>query len=177
MKNNTSFKEIKPSEVDLNLINLLPKVTTLITAKKGDLINTMTIGWAEIGFLWYRPVVTTYVRESRYTLEFTEANDYFSLCFFDCKYKDDLIYLGRHSGRDENKIEKVGFKTEFYNGVPYFLEASTVLICKKIYRDLINEENFIDKDVYKRVYADNLDFHYRYVAEIVAVLQKEKTLW
>ena len=52
----------------------------------------------------------------------------------------------------------------------------SVLICKKIYRDLINEENFIDKDVYKRVYADNLDFHYRYVAEIVAVLQKEKTL-
>jgi flavin reductase (DIM6/NTAB) family NADH-FMN oxidoreductase RutF len=176
MKNNTSFKEINPSKVDLNFINLLPKVTCLITAKSGDRVNTMTIGWAEIGYLWYRPVVTTYVRDSRYTLEFTESSDYFSLCFFDETYKDKLIYLGRHSGRDEDKISKVGLTTKLFNDVPYFEEASTVLICKKIYRDHINENNFVDKEVYKRVYADNLDFHYRYVAEIVNVLKKEEDL-
>ena len=45
----------------------------LLTTKRGEEVNTMTIGWGTIGIDWSRPVFIAYVRESRYTKQLLEA--------------------------------------------------------------------------------------------------------
>ena len=51
----------------------------LLTTKVGDRVNTMTIGWAQVGRLWALPVCTVYVRPERYTYQFMESHDYFTV--------------------------------------------------------------------------------------------------
>ena len=38
-----------------------------LTVKSGDRVNTMTIGWGTIGFMWGKPIMTVMVRYSRHT--------------------------------------------------------------------------------------------------------------
>ena len=42
----------------------------------------MTISWGGLGTLWRRPVATVYVKKNRYTFEFMEQNDYFTVSFY-----------------------------------------------------------------------------------------------
>ena len=39
----------------------------LLTTKADGQVNTMTIGWGQIGVIWSKPVFTVLVRESRHT--------------------------------------------------------------------------------------------------------------
>lgn len=138
--------------------------------------NTMTASWGHIGCLWGhkggKPTVVIYVRPTRYTKKFVEENDYFSLTFFDEKYRKDLAYLGAHSGRDEDKVSKTSLTPCEDNRAVYFNEANTVLICRKLYSQDIKEENFIDKNIIDDSYPLR-DFHTMYVGEIEEVLVNE----
>ena len=158
-------------ERSLDFIYKINKETALLTAKNDLKVNTMTIAWGSVGFLWYKPIIEVYVRESRYTLEFMESSEYFSVCFFPSEYKDKLIYLGTHSGRDEDKIAKSGLTVEKCENTPYFAEGKLVLICRKMFAQEIKAESFIDKEALEKWYHNN-DFHTLYVAEIVKVLEK-----
>ncbi len=159
------------NEQSLNFIHKINKETALLTASKNERVNTMTIAWGEAGFIWYKPVMDVYVRESRYTLEFMESSEYFSVCFFDSSFKDKLIYLGTHSGRDENKIEKMNLTINNSSLAPYFNEANLVIILKKIYVDKIEASRFLDENVKSKAYP-KCDYHYRYVGEIKEILKK-----
>ena len=81
-------------------------------------------------------------------------------------------YLGTASGRDENKIEKAGLTVEHEDGIPVFKEAETVIICRKLYAQPLEEQFFIDKDSDKECYPDK-DYHTMYVGEIEKVFVKE----
>ena len=71
----------------------------LISAEKDGKVNTMTASWGGVGVLWGKNVVTVYIRPQRYTKEFVDANDTFTLSFFDGNYMKELGYLGKVSGR------------------------------------------------------------------------------
>ena len=75
----------------------------LITAGDKEKANTMTASWGGFGVLWGKNVAYIFVRESRYTKEFLDKKDTFSLTFFE-GHKMDLKYLGAVSGRNEDKI-------------------------------------------------------------------------
>lgn len=47
----------------------------------------MTISWGGLGTLWNKPVVTIYVKPIRYTYEFMENNEFFTISFYDETYK------------------------------------------------------------------------------------------
>ena len=51
----------------------------LITAKVGDKVNPMTIGWGTLGIQWGRPIFIAYVREHRYTYDMLEKNPEFTI--------------------------------------------------------------------------------------------------
>ena len=87
----------------------------LPTAGSPEDFNTMTIGWGALGTIWGKPACTVYVRPSRYTLEFMDRNELFTVSFFD-GHKSDLSYLGRVSGRDEDKVAKTELPL-LYDGV------------------------------------------------------------
>ena len=94
-----SFKKIDINEIVLNPFKTIGKDWLLISASKEDKINTMTASWGGIGVIWNKNVVTVYIRPQRYTREFVDASDYFTLTFFE-GYKKELGILGSKSGRD-----------------------------------------------------------------------------
>lgn len=169
------MKEISYKELNINPITkIADEWVALVTGKSGDKINAMTLSWGEIGSLWGHssgmPVVTIYVRPQRFSKILLDQEEYFTLCFFDNK-KKELAYLGSHSGRNEDKIAKVGFHNVILKDYSYIEEANLVLVCKKIYRQTLKEECFIDKNIIEDCYA-NKDFHDMYIAKIEKVLIK-----
>ena len=100
--------------------------------------NAMTIGWGSLGNVWSKigpATVTVYVAEGRYTYEFMEKYDYFTVMAFDKEDARILGYMGTHSGRDGDKAQHLGLHTLYTeNGTPYYAEATIIFECKTIYR-------------------------------------------
>jgi flavin reductase (DIM6/NTAB) family NADH-FMN oxidoreductase RutF len=134
--------------------------------------NTLTACWGGIGDLWHRDAAFIFIRPTRYTYEFIEKNEMFSLTFFPKKgYRKALSLLGTKSGRDGDKITEAGLHVEYLDGVPTFEEGNLVLLCKKMYYlDFVPER--IPKDVIDRFYPDG-DFHRFYAGEIVKIYHKK----
>jgi len=143
----------------------------LLTAGTPDDYNTMTIAWGALGTIWSKPACTVYVRPSRYTLEFLNKNDYFTVSFFDTNQKD-LGYLGRVSGRDEDKVAATSLTPVPAGeaGVT-FAEAYRTLVCKKRYKQLMDGDAF-PTDVIDAFYSgeDTGNVHYLFIGEVVDVL-------
>ena len=165
----SELKQINPKDLSGNAIQRIGSDWMLVTAKKGDQVNTMTAAWGGLGFMWNKPVAFVVIRPQRYTYEFVEASDTFSLTFFDSSFRKQLNYLGTVSGRDEDKIAKSGLTVAESANTPYFKEASQVLICRKLYRQEMDPACFLDPSVLKN-YLEN-DYHIQYVAEIVEAYQ------
>lgn len=143
----------------------------LITAEKDGKVNTMTASWGGLGVMWNKEVAFVVIRPQRYTKEFVDSADSFSLSFFDESYKKDLAYLGKASGRDEDKIGNTKLTTVLDDNIPYFAEAETVILAKKLYMQPMGAEFFLDKDIIERWYPES-DFHYLYIAEVTKILNK-----
>lgn len=135
----------------------------------------MTCSWGHLGSIWGHgggmPTAVCYVRPQRYTKEFIDREELYTLSFFDGRRKE-LGYLGSHSGRDGDKVADVGFTPVFGEGYTYFAEAKLVLVCRKLYRAPLLEEGFIDKQTLEDNYPQR-DFHDLYIGEIVKVLVAE----
>lgn len=164
-----TFHEMTPEQLTKTPFQMIGKEWMLVTAKKEEQVNTMTASWGGLGVMWGKNVAFVVIRPQRYTKEFIDASDSFSLSFLDGTYKEKLNYLGTVSGRDEDKIAKAGLTVKEENAVPYFAEANTVLICKKLYQQEYQKECFLDSSICERWYP-NSDYHTMYIAEIEKVL-------
>ena len=166
-----AFKEVKIEELSFNPFTKISKEWMLITAGDEEKHNTMTASWGGVGIMWGMNVATAYIRPQRYTFEFIENNGYYTMSFFDEKYRDALKLCGSKSGRDIDKVAETGLTPAFTeDGIPYFAEAKLVLVCKKMYAQFLNAESIVDNDAVDKWY-DN-DFHKMYISEIVEVLTK-----
>lgn len=169
-------EKINVEDYSFNPFNMIGKEWMLVMAEKEESdtatsANALTASWGGVGVLWNKNVSYIFIRDSRYTKEFIDQSKYYSLSFFDHKkYAEMLGYMGSVSGRDEDKIKKTGLTVAHYEGVPYFEEASTVMICRKLYRQPINEEGFLVDGIAQMCYADH-DFHEMYVGEIQEILK------
>lgn len=165
------FKEINPQELNFNPFTAIGKQWMLVTAGDESKANTMTASWGGAGVLWNKNVVTCYIRPQRYTREFMDNQDYFSLSFLPEQYRSQLTYCGRVSGRDTDKIAETGLTLCSEFEAPCFEEAETVLICKKLYVDEIKPENLLFPELDTANYPAK-DYHIVYIAEIVKALVK-----
>lgn len=165
------FKEIKPSEIVNNPFDLIGKDWALVTAKNGEGCNTMTASWGGVGIMWNKPVTFTFIRPQRYTFGLMENEDYYTLSFFDEEYRDALKFCGTKSGRDYDKVKETGLTPVYDESAPYFEEAKLVLVCKKLYSQVLNSESIIDEATVSPAYTAD-DFHKMYISEIAKVLVK-----
>ena len=173
------FEEISPKEFQNNPpVEFGDKWMLLSAGTEEHGYNTMTIAWGHLGAIWHRrgsagsmPTAICYVRPSRYTKKFMDAEPYFTLSAFPAGYKKALGYLGSHSGRDEDKISAAGLHPVHTDGTTYLEEAEMVYICRKVYQAALLEEGFVDKDLIDVNYPER-DFHDMYIGEIVKVLKK-----
>jgi len=164
-----SFREIAPTQIKGNPIELIGKEWMLVTAGSPGDFNTMTASWGSLGELWFKPVCFCFIRPQRHTFGFMEKGEAFTLSFFDETFRLQLNFCGSRSGRDTDKARECGFTpVEAANGSVYFEEARMVLECRKLYFQDLEPANFIDGSIMKN-YPKN-DFHRMYVGEITRVL-------
>lgn len=167
------FKKITYKEFKEEAIKLIGDEWMLVSAGNfTNKFNMMTANWGGLGFLWKKPVAFIFVRPQRYTFEFIERENYFTLTFFEEKYRDVLKVMGTKSGRDMNKMKNSGltpFETE--NSSIAFKEARLILECKKLYATDIKSEDFVEKEIDTKVYFGK-DYHKMYIGEIVNIWVK-----
>lgn len=166
------FKEISDVEFDKNPFQLIGRDWMLIAAEKDGNVNAMTASWGGLGVMWGRNVAYVVMRPQRFTKGFVDGADRFSLSFFGEGYKKVLSYMGTVSGRDEDKMGKSGLTVSHYGEVPYFEEASLVLVCKRLFQQDYDESSFLDGEIIEKWYPDK-DFHTLYIVEIDAFLSKD----
>lgn len=167
-----AFRKGNVDDLLLNPFTMIGKDWLLLTAGDEKAHNTMTASWGALGEMWRYHTSTVYVRPQRYTLEFMDKYDYYSICFFDESQRNMLAFCGANSGRDCNKDKETGLTAVFDQKAPYYAEARMVLICRKLYKQEIGKDGFVDKSLYEKFYADN-DMHQMFMGEITEVLIKE----
>ncbi|MCL2873336.1 MAG: flavin reductase [Defluviitaleaceae bacterium] len=166
-----NFIEISPRDINDNVFNVIANKWMLVTAEKDGKVNTMTASWGGLGHMWHRDAAFIVIRPQRFTKEFIDSAENFSLTFFNECYKEKLRYLGVTSGRDEDKIKKAELTVVYDGKDPYFSEGELTIICRKLYEEPLKEACFIDKRIIDQHYPEK-DFHVLYVGEILKVLKK-----
>ena len=151
--------------------HLWAKQWLLLTAGDfaGGRFNSMTVGWGSVGTMWGRPFAQVVVRPIRYTYEFIERYDTFTLCAFPQRYRRALNLLGTKSGRDGDKIAEAGLTPVASTQVaaPGFAEAELILECRKIYWDDMEPNRFLDPTIEGNY--PNKDYHRIYFGQILAI--------
>ncbi len=166
-----AFKEVNVNNLNINPFESIGKDWMLITSGDKEKFNTMTASWGGLGVLWNKNVTFSFVRPQRYTFEFLEKNDLYTLSFFNNNYRKALTLCGKVSGRDIDKVKESKLTPKFDNGFTYFEQARLVLACKKIYTQFIDPNHFIDDKIESNY--ENKDYHNMYVGEIISCLVNE----
>ncbi len=166
------WKQISPQDIADNAVTLFKDDWMALAAgRQGEDMNAMTIGWGGIGVLWGKPVVTVYVSPDRYTYEFMERYDHFTVTAFAEDHKPKLLYIGSHSGRDGDKIKDAGLTVEYTSlGNPTFTEGRLMIECRMIYGQQFDPAHF--DDATKAIYGKGMGIHHFYIGEIVNVWVK-----
>jgi flavin reductase (DIM6/NTAB) family NADH-FMN oxidoreductase RutF len=165
------FAKIPVKDLSDNVFGQIGDDWMLITAGDPDNFNTMTASWGTLGILWHLPVAICFVRPHRYTFDFMEAFDHFTLCFLEDTHRDILQYCGTHSGKDVDKVAETGLlplTTE--TGNVYYEQCKLVLECRKLYSDWLKEDGFVVSDLVTKNFPKK-DFHKFYIGEIISCLK------
>jgi len=135
----------------------------------GD-FNAMTISWGSLGVVWGKPFAQVFVRPSRYTHQFMEKAESFTLSVFPERLRAGLSYCGSHSGRAGDKLAAAGFTPVASQRVkaPGFQEAELLIECRKMYFSDLFPAHFLDQSI-RSNYPAPPDYHRVYFGEVVAV--------
>lgn len=164
--------DINPENLSIRPHYLFDRKTLLLTCGdfERDDYNTMTIGWGSMGTMWNRPYVSVVVRPTRYTNEFIERYDDFTITAFPQEFRHALVYLGSHSGRDSDKLDEtllIPMASKIVRS-PSFEQAELSIECKLIYSATFDPNNFRDPSIELNYPAK--DYHHIYYGEIVHIL-------
>ncbi|SFQ50255.1 Flavin reductase like domain-containing protein [Lachnospiraceae bacterium XBB1006] len=173
-------------EKEYRIFEMFKKDWALVTAGNMDHFNSCTLGWGSLGTIWNRKggsgsVVTVYVYPTRYTKEFLENSEEFTVCFFAEQYKKALGILGSKSGRDGDKVAEAGLTPIAVGNTVAYEEASMTLVCKKLYQNPMAKEGLADEikeyyaaspAVYPHDENDEWHPHWAFIGEIMDVIEK-----
>jgi flavin reductase (DIM6/NTAB) family NADH-FMN oxidoreductase RutF len=162
-------KKINPRDVKENAIKMIAEEWMLISAGDEGGFNMMTASWGFMGEMWGADSVVAAVRPQRYTMEFIEKSDLFTLSFYGDR-KDIHAVCGRQSGRDVDKAALTGLTPVFTDGTVTFEQARLTLVCKKRYCGQLRPECFTLGECSELYPAD--DRHYMIIGEIVAAYEQ-----
>lgn len=171
MEGYMSFQEIDLLKEEMNPFQKIGKEWFLITAGDKDGYNMMTASWGFLGIIWGKNTAISVVRPQRYTKQFIDKEEYFTMSFFGKEQREALAFCGSKSGRDFDKAKETGLTPVFLDETVTFEEAELVLVCKKVYVDEIKKQNFLTMMIPEANYP-NQDYHTVYVGEIVKAYRK-----
>ena len=143
----------------------------LVTAGNEGSFNTMTASWGFAGIMWNKPCAVTVIRPQRYTKEFIDREETFTLSFYPEAYRKALGICGSKTGRDCDKPALAGLTPISAESSVAFEEAELVLVCRKLYAGTLGAEYILVKSIISEQYAAG-DFHTAYIGEIIGVYTK-----
>lgn len=144
-----------------------------LSVKAADRMNTMTIGWGAIGYMWQRPIILVAVRASRHTYGLIEEAGEFTVSLpASGELKKQLAIAGTKSGRDVDKFAACNLTAQPGNGVdsPVIEECTLFFECKVVYKQVMNPDN-LDEAIKSKFYSKD-DYHTMYFGEIVECYSK-----
>lgn len=170
--NGMAFVKKELTELELNPFTTIGDEWFLLTAGTAADYNTMTASWGAMGVIWGGPAMTAVVRTSRHTFGYMEEHDTFSVSVLPEDYRKALQFCGSHSGRDCDKAKETGLTPVEIDGVAAFAEAKLVLICEKMYAQMMGEEFFTQPDIGEKWYGTD-PMHKMYIGRIKAAYVQE----
>ena len=144
------------------------KKGAFLTVKAGDAVNTMTMGWATIGYIWRKPIFMIAVRDSRYTFTLIEKTDNFAVTIPATNdYNKAVAFCGTKSGREVDKFQECSLKTKPSQHIdsPVIDIPGIHYECRIIYKSAMDSA-FLDVNL-NALYPDK-DYHTLYFGEILA---------
>ena len=149
-----------------------PQMPAILSAGTKEHYNSMAIEWGSIGVSWKMPIFTVYVKDERYTYEFMQTTEIFTVSIINKKIFKKFAVYGTKSGRDINKEEVAGTHIKFLdNGGITFDEAEEVFVCKMLGKAYIEDENsypglkaFYEK---QKKYFKTMKPHALFIGEII----------
>ncbi len=165
------YKTIDPKEIKDNLIKCFADEWALVTAGNRDGYNMMTVSWGFAGEMWGEDSVAVVIRPQRYTMEFIDKSDYFTVSFYG-ERKDIHKVCGSESGREVDKTKKAKLTPVVNEKYVYFKEARMVLVIRKQYMQQMCGDAFIDTSARDKWYP-NEDYHNMIIGKIEKVLVAE----
>ena len=144
----------------------------LLTAGDKTGLNTMTIGWCQLGRLWNLPVCTVYVRPERYTYQFMESHDYFTVSILPEEAKKvTASAVRRRPGRGQG--ESVRPDGPLGAGDAPSLTRRSVLVCRKLYAQDMDPACVLGEGEILPFYTPGQGgWHRIYVGQVVEAYQK-----
>lgn len=169
-----SFRSVNPDKLEDNVFKAIGRDWMLVTAGTPVSYNTMTASWGAWGILWNKKIAICFVRPQRYTHQFLEKSDHFTLSFFPSGMRRTLNYCGTHTGRDVDKAAATGLTPIAGEAdTVYFAEARLVMVCRKIYFQDLDPRNFLTPEIQAEYPQE--DYHRVFLGEIVNCLRRKTT--
>lgn len=166
------LQKIKAEDLRPDIFSVFGMQNGLLMAGNAKDARVMTIGWANPGRTWNLPTCIVYVRPERYTYEYMEKYDYFTVSVLPIREHDKVIYCGIHSGRDVDKIKACHFSLQYGVGeAPFIASAEWALVCKKLYAQDLKADCVLDSKVLKSYSREG--WHRMYIGEVLEVYRQE----
>jgi flavin reductase (DIM6/NTAB) family NADH-FMN oxidoreductase RutF len=158
--------EISYNEYANEITEVLSKGAFLTTQADGK-VNTMTIAWGSIGFMWGKPVFMAMVRPSRFTHECIEKSQQFTVSIPFKDMSTALGLCGSKSGRDMDKLAAANLTTVPGKKIstPVIADCGLHYECKVVYKQEMIPD-LLAQDLQEKWYATG-NYHTLYFGEIL----------
>ena len=158
----------------------VPNMPAILTAGTKEKHNSLTIGWGLLGAAWQRPLFLVYVHPDRYTFQFMQKTEFFTVSFIKKEFFKKFVPYGNKSGRDINKEEVAGTHIQYLdNGGITFEEAEEFYVCKMLGKAYFKREDLHKEilDFYERgktLFKQSDDPHGLFIGEIIGHFKREE---
>ncbi len=154
---------------------VMPQITgkgAFLTVESGSERNTMTIGWALLGFVWKVPVMTVLVRDSRHTFSLIEKSEDFSVSVPLADMSKELAFCGSKSGHDYDKFQECSLQCADSLGIqsPVVRLPGIHFECRIAYKSAMTPSLLAEE--YAGLYPKK-DFHTMYYGKVVKCYSTE----
>jgi len=164
---------IEPTDFVCRPFHLLDQEWALLVGGE-EHPNPMTVSWGGFGTLWNLPVVTLYVRPTRFTFSLLRQEATFTLNVLPSGFKTELTLCGTRSGRDIDKWEATGLTKAPSEriAVPRVAEAELSFECRTISTMQIEPSKFLDESLHGH-YPER-DYHTAFIGRVLGLWASER---
>jgi flavin reductase (DIM6/NTAB) family NADH-FMN oxidoreductase RutF len=147
----------------------------LVSTNKAGKNNVMTIGWGLIGIFWRTPMFMVAVRPSRYTHDFIEETNEFTVNVPKNGMEEAVEYCGTVSGRTHDKFKECQLTLTKSKQLktPAIKECTIHYECQVVHKLKINPKQ-IPTNIKKELYPKP-NYHTLYYAKILTVYNQHKS--